>query len=270
MIRGTMISRPASALLDLLFPPACAACGCALPREEGSKSDGADIALDAVPGLCADCTATLPWLDPPFCAACAEPLPSGQQHLQLCAVCLQQAPTFDFAVSACWNREPIRRLVHHLKYTARGRRLDIVIPLAHILQRTVADDRLQGVVRDRGNCLVVPVPLSGLRYRERGFNQAQALAEEFSRIQGLMPADILRRHRHTGTQTHLTREDRAENLRNAFSLKSRCQDTPEGKTCLLIDDILTTGSTLSACARVLKSAGAARVIALAVGRTAHR
>lgn len=268
MIRATHISRPANALLDLLFPPACGACGAALP----ARDDSASAASDSIPGLCAECAETLPWLEPPFCGACAEPLPGGQEHLQLCSLCRQNAPAFDFAVCACWNRDPIRSLIHHLKYTPRGRRMDIVEPLAHILQRALAEERLAALAHDPARCLVVPVPLSSLRFRERGFNQAQALAVELSRIQGFPCGNILQRHRHTGTQTHLSRQDRTQNPRNAFSLKSPANPhpSPRGKICLLVDDILTTGSTLSACARELRKSGADQVIALAVGRTAHR
>ena len=111
------------------------------------------------------------------------------------------------------------------------------------------DVRLRGRRFDR----LVPVPLHPARQRERGFNQADLLAELLSRKTSIPLQRVLQRIRYTKTQTAFDRAERMENLRNAFRLRKNAD--VRGFRVLLIDDVLTTGSTLSECARVLKAAG---------------
>ncbi|MFL6538639.1 MAG: ComF family protein [Chthoniobacterales bacterium] len=117
---------------------------------------------------------------------------------------------------------------------------------------------------DRSFDLVVAVPLHSARQRERGFNQAALLAELLARETGLRLHDVLERIRYTTTQTAYDRAERMRNLEGAFRLR-RGADV-QGLRVLLIDDVLTTGSTLSECARVLKAAGAVSVHAATAAR----
>jgi competence protein ComFC len=111
---------------------------------------------------------------------------------------------------------------------------------------------------------LVPVPLHPTRFRERGFNQADALAETLSRRIRLPILRCLERRRYTNTQTRYDRQERMQNLRDAFSLR-KSSDVRE-KRLVLLDDVLTTGSTLHECALVLRAAGAESVRALTVAR----
>src|SRR5205823_5404499 len=111
---------------------------------------------------------------------------------------------------------------------------------------------------------IVPVPLHPTRQRERGFNQAMLLARSLSPRTSLPVVPALERVRYTTTQTAFDRAERMENLRNAFRLRPR-RDV-RGSRVLLVDDVLTTGSTLSECARVLKQAGASSVYAATAAR----
>jgi ComF family protein len=122
------------------------------------------------------------------------------------------------------------------------------------------DDRL----RDRRFDVIVPVPLHPARERERGFNQASLLAELLSKQTSIRCRPLLQRIRYTTTQTALDRSERMENLHNAFRLRKKAD--VRGLRVLLIDDVLTTGSTLSECARVLKRAGAISVHAATAAR----
>jgi ComF family protein len=122
------------------------------------------------------------------------------------------------------------------------------------------DERLRGRQFD----IIVPVPLHPTRQRERGFNQAGLLAELLSPRISIPCKRVLKRIRYTTTQTALDRAERMENLHNAFRLRRNAD--VRGLHVLLIDDVLTTGSTLSECARVLKRAGAISVHAATAAR----
>jgi ComF family protein len=148
-------------------------------------------------------------------------------------------------------------MVHDFKY---GRQRHLRYPLAGWLGETLCDPRL----RDRTFDVIVPVPLHPARERERGFNQAALLAELLSDAIAVPSRPVLERTRYTTTQTAYDRAERMENLHGAFRLRKK-QDVRDLRV-LLIDDVLTTGSTLSECARVLKGAGAASVHAATAAR----
>ena len=164
---------------------------------------------------------------------------------------------FDSAVAAYRSRGLVRNLVHAFKY---GHQRHLRHPLAEWLGETMNDSRLRGRRFD----LIVPVPLHPARERERGFNQATLLAELFARQVEVPLRPVLERIRYTTTQTAYDRAERMENLHNAFRLRKKA-DVRQLRV-LLIDDVLTTGSTLSECARVLKEAGAISVYAATAAR----
>jgi len=164
---------------------------------------------------------------------------------------------FEAAVSAYRSRGVAREVVHRFKY---GRQIHLRRLLGCWLAEALTDSRLASRRFD----LVVPVPLHPARQRERGFNQAELLAAELRRASGLAGRNVLQRTRYTATQTQFDRSERMENLRGAFRLRrgSNVQDL----RMLLVDDVLTTGSTLSECASVLREAGARSVHAVTVAR----
>ena len=174
-----------------------------------------------------------------------------------CANCEHRVLHFDCAVAAYRSRGLVRQLVHQFKY-AKQRYLRH--PLAGWLRETLHDPRLRGRHFD----LIVPVPLHPARERERGFNQAELLADLLAGSTHLPMRDVLERIRHTTTQTAYDRAERMENLHGAFRLRKN-RDV-RGLHVLLIDDVLTTGSTLSECARVLRKAGAVSVHAATAAR----
>lgn len=164
---------------------------------------------------------------------------------------------FEFATSAYRSRGVVRRLIHGFKY-------DKQFPLRHLLGRMLAEGFDDPRVRALGPVAIVPVPLHPAREREREFNQATVLAQIAGRRLGLPVNDCLRRIRFTVTQTHFHREERFMNLSDAFTLRSGV--VVRGQTLALVDDVLTTGSTADACARVLKQAGASAVVVITVAR----
>jgi competence protein ComFC len=229
-------------LLSLFYPATCAVCA--------EKVERADY-------LCADCHRRAPRIVAPFCAKCSEPFVGAITQTFRCANCEHRVLHFDCAVAAYRSRGLVRRLVHQFKYAGQRH---LRHPLAAWLEETLNDPRL----RDRHFDVVVPVPLHPARERERGFNQAALLAELLSKSTAVPLRPVLERIRYTTTQTAYDRAERIENLRGAFRLRKN-RDVRDLRV-LLIDDVLTTGSTLSECARVLKAAGAISVHAATAAR----
>ncbi|MGE5209267.1 MAG: double zinc ribbon domain-containing protein [Alphaproteobacteria bacterium] len=230
------------AAVSLLYPATCTICG---------KN------LSSGRYLCDACETRVLRIVPPFCEKCSEPFDGSITGAFACANCAHRTIHFDAAVSAYRGRGIVREIIHEFKY-ARQTHLRHLIALW--LRAAMDDERLREVSFD----LIVPVPLHPARQRERGFNQASLLAESLSVEISLPSRQVLERIRYTTTQTALDRSERMENLHNAFRLRKKAD--VRGLRVLLIDDVLTTGSTLSECARVLKRAGAISVHAATAAR----
>lgn len=192
----------------------------------------------------------------PRCEVCSQPF-FGAMDSFVCGNCQGRRFYFECAVAVMRSRGVMRDLIHRLKY---NQELWLAGLMGEILEVGLEDLRMVGV----DFAAIVPVPLHRLRKREREFNQAEVVARELGSRTGKVVWDVLCRERYTVTQTHFDRQQRMQNLRDAFSLR---QNTDvEGKDLLLVDDVLTTGSTLDECARVLLEGGANSVRALTVAR----
>ena len=233
---------PLRALASLFYPSLCTVCSA--PVEDSEY-------------VCDPCSRKAPRIKAPFCATCSEPFQGALTDTFSCANCANRVLHFDSAVSAYRSRGIVRKIVHEFKYSHQ---LHLRYPLADWLVETLDDPRLAGRRFD----IVAPVPLHPARKRERGFNQAELLAHLLSARADLAMRDVLERVRYTTTQTAFDRTERMENLHNAFRLRKNAD--VRGLRVLLVDDVLTTGSTLSECARVLKAAGAISVHAATAAR----
>ncbi len=176
----------------------------------------------------------------------------------MCGLCRRGATEFDWGRGYGAYESTLRHLIHLLKY-------DGMEPLARPLGA-----RLAALLPRAGRVdLIVPVPLHGRRRRARGFNQAELLAAELSRASSVRcDAGALRRDRPTETQTGLTHRQRRLNVQGAFCVRK--PQAVAGRHVALVDDVITTGATVAACARVLKDAGAERVVVLALARARRR
>jgi ComF family protein len=206
--------------------------------------------------LCSPCEADLPWLDG-RCTVCAVPLPSRGL---VCGECLKRPPSYDH-VEVPWRFAfPVDALITRFKHQARwpyGRLLGE--RLAHHLEHAFAE----GLPRPD---LLLPVPLARRRLRQRGFNQAQMLADWLSRPLGIATdARVLERVLDTPAQQQLDAATRRRNLRQAFAVATGADF--KGRHLALVDDVLTTGATAEALARLLKRAGAERVDVYCLART---
>jgi ComF family protein len=230
----------------LLFPATCVICG-------NSARPISDAAFD----LCSDCTNDLPENEH-ACILCAEPLPSSVPKDSVCGQCLRKPPRYHRAFCAYRYTYPIDHLLRAFKFHGRvayGRVLGEL--LAGALKRTRVDGWPQ---------LVVPVPLATQRFNERGFNQAIELGRVVEARLGIpLRADIVARVRSTREQTGLDRAARRKNLRGAFAVAPSFS----AKHVAILDDVITTGSTMNELARVLRRAGAKRIEVWAVARTAR-
>ena len=230
------------AAVSLLYPPVCTLCG--------GKTRAGEY-------LCERYEAKATPIVAPFCQQCSEPFEGAIATAFTCANCAHRTIYFDAAVAAYRGRGIVRQIIHDFKY---GRQIHLRHLVARWLYAAFDDERLRGREFD----MIVPVPLHPARQRERGFNQANLLAELLTAQISIPSKPVLKRVRYTTTQTALDRAERMENLHNAFRLRRNAN--VRGLRVLLIDDVLTTGSTLSECARILKRSGAISVHAATAAR----
>jgi competence protein ComFC len=194
-----------------------------------------------------------------FCSSCRTPFlnafPLDEQGR--CALCRLGATGFDAAYSFGSYEGELRELIHLFKY---GRVRTLVGPLGKLLARALpVDERFDAIV---------PVPLHWWKRWQRGFNQSELLAKEIARRRGIPVKRCVRRVKSTSAQAGLTNAKRRANMSGAFQAK---HGRPlDGMRVLLIDDVMTTGSTAAACARALKDAGAGYVALLTVARVDRR
>ncbi|CAI8753705.1 competence protein ComFC [Pseudomonas sp. IT-196MI5] len=215
-----------------------------------------DETADGISPVCTACETELPWLGE-HCQTCALPLPAAGLT---CGHCLQQPPAFEQVITPWTYSFPVDSLITRFKHNAKwpfGRLLAEL--LAQYLQHRFEDDL------ERPD-LLIPVPLANRRLRQRGFNQAAMLAQWLGTSLDI-PCDerLLLRTQDTDAQQALNAEARRKNLRNAFALAPGA--VVKDQHLALVDDVLTTGATAQALARLLMDAGAARVDVYCLART---
>ncbi len=232
-------------IADLVVPPSCLACH--------ARIWGYDT-------LCATCWRRVTFIRHPLCDRLGLPLPFGTaaDGPLISAAAAASPPRYDRARAAVvYNAESVARdLIHGLKYADRheARRL-LGRWLVAAGEEFFADADV-----------LVPVPMTRWRLLRRQFNQSAMLAQEVSRATGLAVANhVLVKRKSTQPQVGLTRLQRAENIRGAFAVPEGQKERIAGRKIVIIDDVVTTGATVEACATALKLAGAARIDILVVG-----
>jgi ComF family protein len=244
-------SRIIDSLLNLLYPESCLACAAPVSRARER-------------GVCRGCWSKLLQLrvSGPVCPACGIPYPGFADvplEAHLCVKCMLTLPPFSGARAFGYYGSVLRRIIQALKFD--GRR-DLAVILAPLLASTFLE-----LWSPADFDLVVPIPLHPRRERERGYNQAKLLAMPLGRIVGVpVNARALRRHRNTSPQVGLSDSDRAHNVKHAFGCARPA--LVRGRRILLIDDVMTTGSTMASACEALLEAGAQRVSALTLARVA--
>jgi ComF family protein len=229
-----------ASLLDLVLPARCPGCR---------------TIVDGDGRYCLSCWQALQFLTPPWCARCGTPFAHDHGPAAECGACLAEPPKYDSARAALAYGGPARATLLAFKHGDRDYLARIMAP--HMAR--AAGDLLGPDI------LVVPVPLHRWRLWRRGFNQAALLAEQLCRNSGAtLSVDAIERVKATPMSTGLGRKARAANVRGAFRVRRRT--LVKGARILLVDDVLTTGATVEACARILRRAGAAEVHVLTFAR----
>ncbi len=225
---GGTIKRLGLGILDLVFPITCLVCG----------RDGVY--------LCKKCLEKLPRLPHQFCVVCQQPAPFGKTHPDC-----QTKNTVDGSISALSYKDPqITKIIEVFKYNFVS---DLSPILSGLMHQAIKD---QGLTDYFSDFEIVPIPLHARRLNWRGFNQAELLAQELTKLLNLkIINDMVVRKRFTKPQVKLTAEERKKNIDNAFELI----DDPTNKKILLVDDVVTSGSTANEIAKLLKRFHAAEV-----------
>lgn len=209
--------------------------------------------------VCDDCLAHIERMRGRVCASCGERIFTAQDEA-LCGECRTTPPAFVRALAYGSYDGGLRELIHLLKY-------DGVRPAAGVLGRMLAEV-IEGFGSEFISARVIPVPLHRSKLRQRGFNQSEEIARaalKHLRRNGLtLATGVLHRRRDTESQTGLSDHQRQENVRGAFIVTA--PEDIENHDVLLVDDVFTTGATVSECARVLRRAGAERVFVATVAR----
>lgn len=227
---------------DLCFPPYCICCEDSLP--------GSELLI------CEKCLEDLHFTEKPLCSRCGKMFSGREGENHLCSSCMQSSLYYNRARSLFIYDDRVADLVHSLKYNGNTSGLETFRKLKG----------KSSSLKDLPDAdFIFPVPLHINRLRQRGYNQALLLARSFFyKEKNKIKSDILVRCRNTSPQTGLSGVERRKNLGNAFCVRD--QKTIFGKNILLVDDVLTTGTTVNECARVLIKAGAGNVDVLTLAR----
>lgn len=236
---GTKLQQARKFVLDIIFPRDCIGCG-----REGKY-------------LCTQCLNEIEIAPQNYCPLCKKSSPDNK----ICPNCRIETKIKAIWVAGDYNQKILQDLIHNLKYNYLE---DISDELAQYLLRYI---KLKNIFKNfqifPDNAIFVPVPLHRKRFLSRGFNQSKLLADKLGNLLGIKTADILQRLKNTETQINLSRLQRQENVKGAFRL---LDNNFHNKKIILIDDVLTTGSTFKECAKVLATAGYDEIYGLVIAQ----
>lgn len=223
------------ALLDAVYPPTCPICD----RLSGKPAK-----------ICNDCRKKLKYINSPRCLKCGKAVENDD--VEVCFDCSKHIHEFDRGLALWGYTDETRNSVYRFKYQN-----------CRIYSKVYVDEIVSnlGEIISSWKCdVIIPIPIHARKFRERGFNQAELLAKDMAAILGIgLDTELISRNRYTKPQKELDDNERIKNLENAFTIT---KNVVQYKKVLLVDDIYTTGSTIDACARVLKEKGVEQVFAV--------
>lgn len=233
---STILSKLWGNFLDLLFPRFCIEC-----HREGTY-------------LCHPCCQKIPFYLSRGCPLCESP----SEEQKLCGTCRQSSQLLDLFVIASYRHPVIQKLIRAIKYDGAWTMAEDLPTLIERFFKQIPSTIPRSVI-------AIPIPLHKERLCERGFNQSEILAKMIAAALAI-PSEsrILVRRKATPSQIRLDRNERMQNLKDAFHCPN--SDLVSGKRILLVDDVLTTGTTISEAARTLRAAGAQSVRAIVLAK----
>lgn len=236
------ISRAVAQFIKTIFPPACPFCLTTL-------------SVGQTEPFCPTCSAGIRPLTGASCSYCSLPFVGSENSSHLCGRCLAKTPPFDHVYAYGYYEQILRQMVHQFKFNNK-------VGLDRHLARLVVSTIDPSLSVD----LVVPIPLQRKSLQRRSYNQALLLAREIARIRHWkVENNLLEKITETAPQHDLTARQREQNLRDAFHARYSLS----GEHLLLVDDVMTTGATVSSCSEVLLAAGAGRVDVAVIARAAR-
>jgi len=232
-----------SKIIDSFLPPRCINCGKVIPNDDG---------------LCEDCFQEITFISSPYCRKCGSPLyEETSSKKRLCGRCSgRKSSPYRLARSAFEYDEASKNMILSFKFWDKTENAKVLGKCLTIASKDILEE---------GADIIVPIPLHFTRLFKRRYNQSALLARELSKLTGLKVDFIsVIRHKKTRPQVEFSGRARVKNVRGAFSVKNI--DKIKGQRIILIDDVMTTGSTLMECAKALNKAGAKSVDFLTVAR----
>lgn len=232
-------------IVSLLYPKKCVGC-----RARGSL-------------ICAQCFAKISYLDNQYCGICQKGSVDGMVHIKC-----KTPHSINGILSAVTYKGIVRKLLYQFKYSPH------LTSLSPVLSRIMYEGLIQNesfmrLFEAEKNLWITCVPITQKRERSRGYNQSELLAKDLARMfEAPFVSGLLARVKETQPQFELTKEQRRENMKNAFKLNPKFRSLIKGKSVVVVDDITTTGSTLKECGKVLKSAGASKVVGVTLAHEA--
>ena len=229
-------------IASLLYPKRCVGC-----KKPGSY-------------ICDSCFAKISFLEYQICGVCQKGSIDGLTHPKC-----KTPYAIDGIISSIAYKGIVKKLLYQFKYPPYLS--DLKVPLSKLFYEGLIQQEAFTKFASKEKILVTAVPLHINRERKRGYNQSELLGKELS-VKFNLPyvPNLLLRIKQTKPQFELTKEERKKNILGAFSINPKCKNKIKGKRIILVDDIFTTGATLSEAARVLKQSGAKKVIGLVVAR----
>lgn len=228
--------------LDVVFPSQCLVCRVRV-SQHGT--------------LCTGCWSNISFISAPYCGCCGLPFEYDMGEDALCGECIKERPPYSRARSALCYDEHSSQLITALKFGDQ-------LHLAKIYGAWL-DKAAKELIHNSD--VIIPVPLHWRRFLKRRYNQSALLAQALAKETGLPVLENgLIRRKHTTPQTGLTKNQRQKNVRGAFKLNEKHRGTIKGKSVLLVDDVLTTGSTIAYCSKTLLKSGASNVNVLTLAR----
>ena len=229
--------------LNATFPPKCLACDC--------KTDKANL-------FCFKCWNSLTFISDPRCNICGTPFPIQMGKNAICPYCIEEKPKFDLARSIIRFDHSSEKLIHNFKYYDKT---EAAKTLAQMMLKTYG--KLINNID-----IITAIPMYKTKLQKRKYNQAAILAQHIAKLSNkTYEPEILIKFKDSISQSGLTKEQRKENVKNTFKLNAKHKESIFRKNILLIDDVLTTGSTASECTKILKRNGIKRVHILTIART---
>ena len=242
-MKKSRFARMIRCLTDFILPPVCPMC---------------NHPVDEPHMLCADCFKQLNFITKPYCQKCGRPFEFDIKGDMICGSCLKKMPIYNQARSVFVYDEGSKKLILPFKHADRT-------DLTHILSQFLLKE-YHRLISEAD--VIIPVPLHITRLFLRRYNQSALLANRLAHIthRRYLP-NVLKRIRATSSQGHLSAEQRQKNIHNAFHVAK--PELIKGQKILLVDDVMTTGATVSECTKILLKAGAERVDVLTVCRVKH-